>query len=722
MRSQASDYLDRMFGTKSGHVYMAFKAQDESWSEHSFAWPAQRRSLMTWTRNHADSNLFIVPALRGSQARRKGDGISLQWLWADVDWEKVPADKREAIRRRIDQMGTYVVASGTQSAAGVNVHVYVRLTREVDVEHHYRLNTGLRDYLLADNKQADNSFLRLPGTTNWKTRRGRPVEVRGGHGKSFRPEAFNKIRAFQNAAKVAASGDTAWTRVDVPVKARRILRIDTDEARARYGTRHEAVWAVIGDMMRWGFTDDQIHTVMDDFPPAIDKAEEERGYDVHRDVAKRLARRDEAIEHAKAIVDGTDDHDHGSPDGDDSPFQILSDEEVIALGPANPLVQKILARRAAQREAEQWEQQQHFMAPPDDVSWNAAVALTNPPEPMPYLIGPRDGGKRGIAGAHHNVLITAQYKTGKTAFTLATLAKSLCDGTSFLGEFEVPTEGRVVGHWNCEMEGNELLDDYVRPAGINHPERLHVANLRGYAVNILSKVGKAWTVNWLKDRGVQVWTIDSLARVLRMAGVKEQENDQVLNVLMAIDEIKVEAGVDVTFVIAHTGRAEMEEGRERARGATVIDDWADARWVMTAQDGVRFLAVTGRGVDMPTTSLDFNADTQVSTLGSGGKADVRETGEVQAVISVVKDNPGCTREVVVTKLRERGVPKSRCVDVVRETAELGFIEIRRTPTGHGGNPRQNFYPVSEGPVNGGASKRRVDFSRVDEVFRGRKRG
>lgn len=713
MRSQASEYLDRMFGTKSGHVYMAFKAQDESWSEHSFAWPAQRRSLMTWTRAHADSNLFIVPALRGSEARKKGDGISLQWLWADVDWEKVPANKREAIRRRIDQVGTYVVASGSTSAAGVNVHVYVRLTREVDVEHHYRLNTGLRDYLLADNKQADNSFLRLPGTTNWKTRKGRPVEVRGGHGKSFRPEAFNKIRAFQNAAKVAASGDTAWTRVTVPVKARRILRIDTDEARARYGTRHEAVWAVIGDMMRWGFTDDQIHTVMDDFPPAIDKAEDERGYDVHRDVAKRLARRDEAIEHAKAIVDGTDDHDHGSPDGDDSPFQILSDEEVHALGPTNPLVQKILARRAAQREAEQWEQQQHFMAPPDDVSWSAAERATRGTQPTQYLIGPPKGEKHGLAGAKHNIILTAQYKTGKTAFVVSSFIQSLRTGTPFLGHFVVPKEGRVVGHWNCEMDEDELYNDYIVPSGIGEDDGFHVANLRGRNVNILSPLYREWTINWLKSRGVQVWTIDSLARLARMAGVDENDNVMMMALFMAVDDIKVQAGVDVTLIIAHTGRAEQAEGKERARAATVIDDWPDARWVMTRDDTSRFLYVEGRNVSLRTTVLDFNHDTKASTLGVGDKHDVRAVGEGQRVVELVHANAGINKEALVKRVCtvvKCRPPRAR--ELITEMHEAGFIRIESVRTGNGGRASQKHYPVVAGERVGNATVRKADMRRA----------
>jgi hypothetical protein len=342
------------------------------------------------------------------------------------------------------------------------------------------------------------------------------------------------------------------------------VSMDTDEARGRFGSRHEAVWAVTGDLIKADLTPDEIHSLMDAFTPGREKEDEERGYSIHTDVARRIASHEQAKGKLEKAVE------RGSDDG--SAFEELSDEEIAAYGPTNPLVRRILASREATREADAYEAAARFSAPPDDVSWCVADALTTPPAVKPYLI-------HGLAGVNHNILITAEYKTGKTAFTLATLAKSLCDGEPFAGAEEraVPAEGRIVGHWNCEVDGTELLDDYVRPMGLNHPERLHVANLRGYSVNILTTQGKVWAVEWLKSRGAQVWTIDSLARLLRMAGVAEKENDEVLRVLMAIDEIKVEAGVDVCFVIAHTGRTEMEEGRERARGATVIDDWADAR-------------------------------------------------------------------------------------------------------------------------------------------------
>lgn len=681
--SAAKAYLRKMFRSNPGYVAVAYKDGDNSWQEHAFSWPHEQSKLIGWARVHDDANLFICPTLRGDPTRKKGDGISLRWLFADVDWEKVPASKYGIVEQRIKQLGTYVVSSGT----GDNVHVYVALNGEIEIDLWQQLNTGLRDYLYADNKQADNSLLRLPGSVNWKTREGSPVRVVGGNKKARTVQGLSKLKAFQH---VSVNG--AWDTADlshVPIRIKRLATMSSDEAKGRYGSRHGAVWAVVGDMYKAGLSADEIHTLLDQFPPAVDKCDDEHGaYDVHKDIERRLR--------ADRTIEGT---------GGDSPFSELSDADVAALGPSNPLVQKELARRAALREVEAIEAQRRFIAPPPDVSWSLAHGLANPPDRRKYIVDT-------LAGAKHNVVITAQYKVGKTSFVTASLAKALVDGEKFLGQFTVPSNGCVVGHWNCEMEGDELLEDYLQPASFNHPDRLHVANLRGYGVNITSTVGKAWAVSWLRDRGVQVWCVDSLARLLHMAGVKEKDNDDVLGVLMAIDEIKVEAGVDVCFVIAHTGRAEQEEGKERARGATVIDDWPDARWVMTKDGDVRFLAVDGRGVTLPCTSLEFDRDTKRSLLGVTGPADVRADGAVQCVVEIVRANAGIAKEPLVRKVCERmrvRTPAAR--EYIEEAVENGWVELRRVMRSGGGRATQQHHVVQE-KTGRGATPRAVDFRKV----------
>lgn len=707
--SDRDTYLNDMFGTRSGWVAVAYKDQESSWQEKAFRWPQDRAKLTGWARVHDDANVFVCPSLRASEGRRKADmpADGCEWLWADVDWGKI-TDRhiRAEVASRISKLGTVVIASGS----GDNRHVYVKLTRGVDPDEHLRLNTGLRDYLYADHKQADNSLLRLPGSRNWKEGNdGTPVGVVGGHGKRVRPEVLAKVKQFRDVTvKSAAEADDSWERVDtsgVARKLQRLVNMDTDEAEGRFGSRHEAVWAVTGDLIKAGLTPDEIHSLMDAFTPGREKEDEERGYSVHTDVARRIASHDQARGKLERAVE------RGSDDG--SAFEELSDEEIAAYGPTNPLVRRILASREATREADAYEAAARFSAPPDEVSWCVADALTTPRTERPYLI-------HGLAGAKHNVLVTAEYKTGKTAFMLATVAKALCDAEPFAGDDArvVPAEGRIVGHWNCEVEDAELLDDYVRPMGLNHPERLHVANLRGYSVNVTTPLGKAWAVEWLKLRGVQVWMVDSLARLLQMAGVAEKDNDEVLRVLMAIDQIKMEAGVDVCFVIAHTGRAEMEEGKERARGATVIDDWADARWVMT-KDGVgssalRFLRVDGRGVALDTVSLVYNEDTKGCRLGVESKSEARESRGVQGVLTAVVDHPGINQKALFKVLSERcGAGQRTAREWIDDAVEGGLIAVKR---GAGRGSSVTYSPavkdVGVGGAGKGATPRLVDMRRT----------
>jgi hypothetical protein len=686
----AGQYLDSLFGKRTGYAAVAYKDKGESWQEQTFAWPKDRTKLLKWAEIHADANIFICPALRKSPIRNKGDMLPTRWLWADVDMDKVPVERRTEVSDRIDELGSIVVASGT----GDNRHVYVQLTEPVDLAEHFRLNAGLKDYFYADAKHADNSLLRLPGTTNWKTEVGSPVEVyRADNDTICTVDHLMSKRAFQKARKDVEVSSVAWEVAEtegLPRRIKAMTQMSSAEAIARYGSRHKAVWAVAGELHKRGLEPDQIHTLMDAFPPALDKNDDEHnGYDVHRDVEKRLI-----WDRANEVNE--------EPDEDEG-FELATEQDDLEEfeREVDLLAHAELRRMAARRRAKEIEAERSWVAPPADVSWSLSGVLNDPPEPSQYLIGPPSDGSRGLAGVKHNVIITAQFKTGKTKFVIATIAKSLADGEDFLGVAPVPHEGTVVGHWNCEMDPSEMAADYVIPAGIENTDNLHGADLRGYRVNILSAQGRQWAIDWLVSRNVKVWTIDSLARLARMAGVSEKDNDEMFDLLMALDEIKIAAGVNVVFLITHTGREKHDEGKERARGATAIDDWCDARWIMTEESGVRFLAVDGRGVGMETSSLNYDEETGRSTLGGMSKTQSHAHGWEQVAMEIVNsmgpDRP-LSESVLAKKLIERARAASKRLGKetakrhIIEAAENGFI-VRKHEKGARGPMVWNHYPV-----------------------------
>lgn len=719
---EAVQYLKKMFTGQRGYAAVAYKDMQDGWGEKTFAWPKQARELVLWAKS-IEGNVFICPALRGGRTRIKGDMVPTDWLWADVDMQAMGRQRRAEVQKRIAKIGTWVISSGT----GENVHVYVKLKAVVDAREHEVLNTGLRDYLSADNKQADNSLLRLPGTYNHKPGvGGARVHAVGGHGRSVAPQTLRKASAWRNVRVGSGDGSDGprgdWNRVDITsilrggIKAK--VRMQDDEAIGRYGSRYKAIYAVTGDLLKKGLDRDTIHSLMDAFPPGITKAEDEHGaYDIHKDVDKAIGRKTQSVSKEQDTGNTTDDQGLFS--------DVDPDQETDFVGES---VQAELKRREIKRKADQIEAQARFLPPPDDVSWSVAQALKAPPQPQQYLIN-------GLAGKAHNVMLIAQYKTGKTTFVVSNLARSLCDGVPFLDEFDVPTDGRIVGHWNCEMDADELLDEYIRPAEMQHPERFHVANLRGYAVNILSEYGKQWAVRWLRDRKVQVWTIDSLARLARMAGVNENDNHEMLNLLMTVDDIKVEANVQVSFLIAHTGRGEMAEGSERARAATVIDDWPDARWIMTRgkmeeSGDTRFFTVEGRGVKLAQRSISFDPDTRHMSLNLGGKAMTALELAEDRVVKLVEDNPGKFNKrgliQAVQEIMPEGSRHSAYVTkLIASVLELERIEVRpgRTareqmhwPVEDKGMARViNFTNVKDRPARGGRTGGRSGGGESEDV-------
>lgn len=263
--------------------------------------------------------------------------------------------------------------------------------------------------------------------------------------------------------------------------------------------------------------------------------------------------------------------------------------------------------------------------------------LAEPDEEVPFVIDQ-------LFPAGGNVLLTAQYKTGKTTLVNET-ARALADGGPFLDKFQIgPHPGRVV-IFNFEMSAN-MYRRWWRDVGCVQPQRITLVHLRGIRLPLLAPITQEWCVATLQDMHCQTWIVDPWARAFAGSG-DENSNSDVGVALDVLDSIKERAGVANLLLATHTGRGAMDEGAERARGATRLDDWADVRWLLTRdKNDARFLRATGRDVEVDEEGLAFDLATRRLAFGGGDRAWQRRRRVQSEILDYVAAHPGCgVREI-----------------------------------------------------------------------------
>nr|WP_300338777.1 AAA family ATPase [Actinomyces sp.] len=291
----------------------------------------------------------------------------------------------------------------------------------------------------------------------------------------------------------------------------------------------------------------------------------------------------------------------------------------------------------------------------DEATWSfpshlptLADELALPDEDTEYLI-------QDVFPVDANVLLTAQYKTGKTTMVL-NLLRALADGTPFLGSLAVNLDpGTRVTYLNYEV-GEGMIRKWFRAQGLAHPENVSLLNVRGHSLPVLRPHPRHQLVTYLKDTGARVLVVDPYARAFVGSGTDENDNMQAGAFLDAWDQIKEEAGVREMVMVTHTGRATGPSGRTRARGATRVDDWADVRWALTRdpeRDTDRYLSATGRDVEWPEHLLTYDPVTRHLTATDGDRTQVRRNRVEDAVVDVVRANPGVGAKALEALVRDK---------------------------------------------------------------------
>ena len=263
---------------------------------------------------------------------------------------------------------------------------------------------------------------------------------------------------------------------------------------------------------------------------------------------------------------------------------------------------------------------------------SAADELAMPDEVVPWLIN-----ELFPTGA--NVLLTAAYKAGKTTM-INNLVKSLVDDKPFLGKYgNQPHDGRVV-IFNYEVSENQYRQ-WLRDMNIRNLDKVTIVPLRGLRMPLTTEYVEDWIVKTLADLECQTWILDPFARAFVGSG-EENSNSDVGRFLDTLDVIKARAGVTNLVMPAHTGRAE-EQGVTRARGATRLDDHADARWILTkSATGDRFFSASGRDVEVEEHLLAYDAQSRQITVekamtrAAQGKVEMEER-----IMEYVRTHPRC---------------------------------------------------------------------------------
>lgn len=232
-------------------------------------------------------------------------------------------------------------------------------------------------------------------------------------------------------------------------------------------------------------------------------------------------------------------------------------------------------------------------------------------------------------------MLTAGYKVGKTTL-MGNLVKSLADDEPFLGEFDTHFDTGTIAYLNYELDA-DTFREWMRDIGVVNTDRVTAPlHLRGFSLPFWVLSMHDRTCEWLRENAVAFIIFDPTARAWHGLVDNENDNSQVGAFCVAVDELKRQAGIQDCLLAAHTGRAEHLEGAERARGATRLEDWADALWYLEKdKHGTRSLRAMGRDVELEATVLDYDIGTRILCSTGRTRAEDKRTRRVMHALGVL---------------------------------------------------------------------------------------
>jgi hypothetical protein len=263
----------------------------------------------------------------------------------------------------------------------------------------------------------------------------------------------------------------------------------------------------------------------------------------------------------------------------------------------------------------------------------------------------------GLLARLGRLLVSSQRKLGKTTATL-NLCRDLILGGDFLGRFRVNPVTGLVAFLNFEVARAQIAR-WAREAGIPG-DRLLTVHLRGRSNPFADPDDSARLAELLREYAVEVMIVDPFGRAY--TGRSQNDPGEVAAWLSELDRFAEAAGCSELILTAHAGW----DG-ERTRGATALEDWADAIAYLVRDkedERVRYFRAFGRDVEVEEDRLNFDPTTRRLTLaGSGSRTVVRVQRRMQelvdGVIEAVTREPGATTNRLEALLRDAGLGLQR---------------------------------------------------------------
>jgi hypothetical protein len=374
------------------------------------------------------------------------------------------------------------------------------------------------------------------------------------------------------------------------------------------------------------------------------------------------------------------------------------------------LLAKILdgARPVRDRRLEQETERQLMLLQAREQAQKVFLAKTmgEPPDPSGTLLGdllaePDDAPVYRVTGlwpTGGNVILSAQRKAGKTTLR-DNLIRCLVDGCNFLARpnaFADPDEvsfavtplqdGQRVYVADLELD-RRTLRRWLAAHRIQHPDRVMVQSFRGRlgSFDVLDdKRRDRWAV-YLSDHGVVVLIIDPLAALLDAYGFEENSKTEVGRVLVALDQLKADAGISELMIVHHMGH-----GPERSRGTSRLRDWPDAEWFLVREhgdrngepppDAARFFSAEGRDVAVRESKLAYDQATRRLSLAGGNRVQHAATKDGPAVLKVVRTNPGRSQtDIVDLVVAMSGIKRDPARAALRKLITDGQVTTKPGP-------------------------------------------